>query len=66
MALFSPQIWFCNCCGKEMFTNLCSQTYGSKFRCCSLECFREMSWRETLSIMGAEYEERDRQNEESI
>jgi len=29
---------------------------GRTWRCCSLECVREMQWRETLSIMGKQYE----------
>ena len=28
---------------------------GKEFKCCSMECVREMQWRETLSIMGKEY-----------
>lgn len=28
---------------------------GREFKCCSMECFEEMKWRETLSIMGEEY-----------
>ena len=28
---------------------------GKEFKCCSMECVREMQWREALSIMSKEY-----------
>jgi hypothetical protein len=31
---------------------------GKDYKCCSMDCVREMQWRETLSIMGKEYSER--------
>ena len=54
--LFSPQKWFCNCCGKEMNTPPChSMRAAYKYRVCGLECYEEMCWKDTLSIMGKEY-----------
>ena len=56
--IFSKQKWFCTCCGKEQFTGMCGGTLGCigpEWKCCSIECHREMEWRRVLSIMGKEY-----------
>jgi hypothetical protein len=47
-------------CGVEQETVLTrgANCVGSG-RFCSMECLREGSWRETLSIMGKEYYPRD-------
>lgn len=56
MSLYSKQKLFCNCCGIEMFVEYHGiKIMGSKFKVCSRVCLREISWRETLSIMGKEY-----------
>lgn len=49
--------WFCNACGVQKNT-ICGDAYGSKWRVCSKECYDEITWRETLSIMGHEYHPR--------
>jgi len=54
MSFYSKQNWFCNCCGKPQFSEI-PRSLGSTHKCCSMECVREMAWRETLSIMGKEY-----------
>lgn len=56
--IFSKQKWFCNCCGKEMFSSPCNAMFGgfnNCYRVCGKECSDEMQWRHTLSIMGKEY-----------
>lgn len=55
--LFSKQKVFCNCCGKELFTQLPSGLMGGMtgYKVCSPSCIREMRWREVLSIMNKEY-----------
>lgn len=35
---------------------------GRNFRVCSMECLKEIQWRETLSIMNKEYKEREKEN----
>ena len=58
MSRFSKQTFFCNACGKEMYTDCCGMMGGGptlKWRVCSAKCIREVRWRETLSIMGKEY-----------
>jgi hypothetical protein len=52
--MYSKQKVFCNCCGKELYIEL-PRMVGKEFRCCSMECVREMNWRHTLSIMNKEY-----------
>lgn len=52
--MFSKQLIYCNCCGKEIHAEL-PKVMGKEFKCCSMECFEEMKWREALSIMGKEY-----------
>lgn len=64
MALFGNMPWFCNCCGKEMSTS-CHGAMGRSWRVCSLECVREMGWRETLSILGKEYYPKPPESESS-
>jgi len=55
VSLYSPQVAYCNACGWRMNKPL-PDVMGRTWRCCSLECVREMQWRETLSIMGKQYE----------
>lgn len=52
--IFSPQKWFCTCCGKEMFSSPCI-AMGKKYKVCGDDCHNEMAWRDTLSILGKEY-----------
>jgi len=49
--LFSKQRVFCNICGDEVETDF--RNYDG--RVCSLDCYKELEWRKTLSIMGKEY-----------
>lgn len=54
---YSKQKFFCNCCGKELFC-ACTDLMGGSFlgwKVCSIECVREIRWRDTLSIMNKEY-----------
>jgi len=58
MSLFSKQQIFCNCCGKECFTELPGGMMGGKFLgylVCSIKCVREIKMREASSILGKEY-----------
>lgn len=58
MSFYSPQEWYCNCCGKRMHTSPCNAMIGGfqlGYKVCSSECSREMRWRDTLSMMGKEY-----------
>lgn len=67
--IFSPQKWFCNCCGTEMFTAPCNALiagHGRSYRVCSVECSREMQWRDTLSIMGKEYYPKEELNDGAV
>lgn len=57
--IYSKQKWFCNACGKEQHSEI-PYAVGRNEKCCSLECHREFKWRETLSIMGQEYSQRDK------
>lgn len=53
MALGSPQKCFCPACGAERQFNLLG---GGRLRgYCGEDCFKEMKWREALSISGASY-----------
>jgi hypothetical protein len=57
MSLWSKQIFYCNCCGKEMFCGA-NNVMGSNFlgwKVCSIGCVREIRWKETLSLLGKEY-----------
>ena len=54
MSLYSKQKWFCNNCGKEQFSEI-PKSLGSTHKCCSMDCVREINWKETLSILGKEY-----------
>lgn len=54
MPLFSKQIWYCNACGRQQ-TEAPSKAVGRTSKCCSIECHREMEWRETLSVLGKDY-----------
>jgi len=54
--IYSKQKIFCNACGKKLFTEI-PNVIGRSFRVCSMDCFKEMNWRETLSIMDKEYYE---------
>jgi hypothetical protein len=53
MSLYSEQQIFCNACGKEMHRILPGM--GKTYKVCTVECLREMQWREVLSIMGKPY-----------
>lgn len=53
--IYSKQKVFCNCCGKQLEIEFIS-LIGRNFKCCSMECLKEMNWRETLSILGRPYE----------
>lgn len=55
--LYSKQKFFCNCCGKELFVTCCDLLGGKYlgYKVCSMECVREIQWRDTLSIMNKEY-----------
>ena len=57
--IFSKQKWFCNCCGKEQLSVMANGTncMGRDWKTCSVECLKEIQWRETLSIMNKEYRE---------
>jgi hypothetical protein len=59
MSLYSKQQIFCNCCGKECFTELPGGMMGGGrtfvYLVCTVECLREMRRRETNSILGKEY-----------
>jgi len=54
MSFYSKQRWFCNCCGKPQFSEL-PKVLGREWKCCSMDCIKEMDHRSTLSIMGKEY-----------
>jgi hypothetical protein len=54
MALFSKQVFYCNACGLKCHQPL-PNVIGRKWKVCSLECHREMDWRDVLSTMGKEY-----------
>lgn len=61
--MYSKQIIFCNACGIKMETSL-PNVCGREFRTCSQTCYKEMQWRNTLSIMGQEYTpQKDKDNE---
>jgi hypothetical protein len=45
---------YCNCCGAKMHIAL-PRAVGRDYKCCSMGCYQEMKWRETLSIIGKEY-----------
>jgi len=51
MPLFSKQKVFCNICGTEFLTNF----FEYEGRVCGQECYKELDWRQTLSLMGKEY-----------
>jgi hypothetical protein len=53
MPLFSKQVIYCNACGVRMVRELPGM--GREYKVCTIECWREMQWRETLSIMNKEY-----------
>ena len=59
--LYSNQKWFCTNCGKEQNSPMSvgryngSQCVGHEWKCCSVECHREIEWKRVLSIMGKEY-----------
>ena len=59
--MFSKQLIYCNCCGNAMYEEI-PKVIGKEFKCCSMECVKEMQWREALSILGKEY----RPQEETI
>ncbi len=49
----SKQKIFCNACGKEVFRELPGM--GREYKTCTIECLREMQWREACSLLGHEY-----------
>lgn len=51
---YSKQKIFCNTCGKGMFIEF-PRIFGTNFKVCSSECFKEIKWRETLSNLGSVY-----------
>jgi hypothetical protein len=42
----------CNACGREVPIR---RALGSKYRVCSVDCVREMEWRDALCILGKPY-----------
>ena len=54
MSLFSKQPIRCNACGAAYETDF-QIGYPNGKHVCSQECFDEMRWRETLSMLGKEY-----------
>jgi hypothetical protein len=54
MNLYSKQEWFCNNCGRKMFSAPCN-AIGRRYIVCSTDCHNEMQWKDTLSIMGKDY-----------
>ncbi len=44
---------YCNACGREVPLK---NVMGREYRVCSMECVREMNWRQTLHIMRKPYE----------
>jgi len=57
MRIYSKQKVFCNSCGVEMLTEL-PDVIGRELRVCSMDCLREMKWRQYLSNIGKEYKPR--------
>ena len=57
MGIYSKQVIYCNACGKKMEEEIPKVIGGcfSGFKVCTLECMREIQWRETLSIMNRPY-----------
>lgn len=51
---YSEQRWYCNACGSRQDSPTPS-AMGRHWKVCSMECVREMNWRETLSIMNKPY-----------
>jgi len=51
MSRFTKQKVFCNVCGKDFETSF--GLYGGVV--CGSDCFNELEWIKTLSIMGREY-----------
>ncbi len=51
MPVFSKQEIRCQICGIQFDTDF--QSYRG--RACSPECWRELDWRKTLSVMGEDY-----------
>ena len=51
---WTPQKWYCNNCGKEMFSSP-AHGHGREFRTCSRDCYEEIQWKQILSMMGKEY-----------
>ncbi len=52
--MFSSQVIYCNSCGKR-FEAVFSRLIGRNFKVCSLDCHREIEWRDVLSTMGQPY-----------
>ena len=52
--MFSKQTVYCNACGKKMEIEP-HKLIGRLFRVCSMQCNREMEWRQALSSTNSEY-----------
>jgi hypothetical protein len=58
MSLYSKQEWYCNNCGRKMFSVPHKATlagHSNHYSVCGFQCSREMQWKHTLSLMGVEY-----------
>jgi hypothetical protein len=60
--MYSKQYIYCNACGQRMFVEI-PRVIGRDFKCCCIECLKEIQWRETLSILGKEYEPKKETND---
>lgn len=58
MSCFSKQKIFCNACGKGMLKEF-PHVIGRSFKVCSVECLKEIQWRQTLSTLGSDYKLRN-------
>lgn len=63
MSFFSDQLWFCNCCGMEQHSPPVN-AFGRDYRCCSMNCIREMAHRAILSTLNLPYVPRKEEKEE--
>ncbi len=50
---YSPQVVYCNNCGTKMVMPP-FKLLGRSYRCCSMECCREIDMKDALSSMGRE------------
>ena len=42
----------CNACGRDVRMK---EAMGARYRVCSVECVREMGWRDALMLLGQPY-----------